>query len=586
MQSSRSRPRGLLARALATPVVGAAILAGAPATASAAPCATPSAQPAWADFADGSVAFRQQVFGRPGIIAATAGGGIAGQMIAAGATGAYWEMNLPDYVGTPAAPAPADEVTDNADYLHGRAVRAAGCDTPWITLNELLVPNAAAPFVGSNLRYRSNVLQLVKHLAAYGDRVFLLIPPSGPNTRDSGARAYWRRISKVSDIVLEAYYSAPAMSAVGPLLASRDSRIDMRRRLDQMRAIGVPVSRLGLMLGFQGRQGGRMGLQPTGSWLDFVKLQTLAARQVAAEIPIATIWSWGWRTSGLETLDPDKQAAACVYLWTRDPGLCDAPATASFDTSVTEGQIILPAGASCTTAAGATITDAATTRWGTILHSSTAARTLLLGRIASAAIAVPAPYLSRTESGVVAREFGGSRPAYRAFLLRAGITRTEARLLLLDGIHTNAYAASSGVPTIAATEVRAWYRSHLVTLVRPVRSASVRPELGGRASGFALDGSFASRAVHARLGARATLATATGPFTLRSTGPAVRLRSVRLGKAAPTIRALLARQVQASRGAAAEASAQRATVDAMTCLGDDLPSPGLQPSSLRRLVLD
>lgn len=586
MQSTRPRLRGVLARTLAPVVAVLALVAAGPAAAQAAPCAMPTTQPAWADFADGSVAFRQQIFGRPGVIAATAGGGIATQMIAAGATGAYWEMNLPSYVGTPAAPVPADEVIDNADFLQARAVRATGCETPWIALNELLLPNATAPFTGTNLRYRSNVLTFVRHLATYGDRVFLLIPPSGPNTRDSAARAYWRRIAKAADIVVEAYYSAPAMNAVGPLLASRDSRIDMRRRLDQLRAIGVPPERLGLILGFQGRQGGRMGLQPASAWFEFVKLQALAARQVAAEIPIATIWSWGWRTSGLESLDPDKAQAACVYLWTRSPTLCDAPATAAFDTSLTEGQIIVPAGSSCTTTSGATITDARTARWTTILHSTAAAGTLLLDRIAAAAIPVTASSLTRVESGVVAREFKGSRAAYRAFLAKAGVSRTEARLILLDEIHAASYAAASRTPRPSALAVRTWYRSHRSTLVRPVRSASAQPVLGGRRAGFALYGFVASSAVFTRTGGISTLATATGKVPLRVSGPAVRLRAVRLAKATPTIRALLQRSADASAGAVARVGAQQATLDAMTCLGDVLPAAGVPGAPLARFALD
>ncbi len=586
MHLPRTRLRALVVRASAALLLTFAVLAAAPATARADPCVMPSAQPAWADFADGSVGFRQQVFGRPGIIAATAGGGIAGQMLAAGAVGAYWEMNLPDYVGTPAAPSPADEVKDNADFLQTRAVRAAGCETPWVALNELLLPNASAPFAGRNLQYRSNVLALVKHLAAYGDRVFLLIPPSGPNTRDPAARAYWRRIAKASDIVLEAYYAAPSMNAIGPLLASRASRVDMRRRIDELRTTGIPASRLGLVLGFQGRQGGRMGLQPASAWFEYVKLQTLAARQVATELPIATIWSWGWRTSGLEGIDPDKPEAACVYLWTRDPALCDAPAAAAFDTSLTEGQILLPPGARCTTTAGATVDDARLARWAAILHSPAGAQTLLLDRIASAGIPITAAYLTRVENGVVGREWHGDRAAYRAFLARAGISRTEARLLLLDEIHGASYAAASGRPAIPAAAVKAWYRSHRSILVRPVRSATRPPQLGGHAAGFALAGSFASAAVRTRTGAISTLATATGKVPLRVAGPAVRLRRVRLAKAAPTIRALLVRELQASRGALARVAAQRATLDTMTCLRDVLPTAGVPRSPLARLVLD
>ena len=76
-----------------------------------------------------------------------------------------------------------------------------------------------------------------------------------------------------------------------------------------------------------------------------MKLEALAAKQVAAETKIQGVWSWGWPSFSAAGNDPDKAAAACVYLWARDPKLCDGPklAGAAFNTSLTEGQISLPA---------------------------------------------------------------------------------------------------------------------------------------------------------------------------------------------------------------------------------------------------
>ncbi len=81
-----------------------------------------------------------------------------------------------------------------------------------------------------------------------------------------------------------------------------------------------------------------------------MKLEALAAKQVAAETKIQGVWSWGWPSFSVAGDDPDKPAAACVYLWARDPKLCDGPALAGagFDASLTEGQITLPAGVRCT----------------------------------------------------------------------------------------------------------------------------------------------------------------------------------------------------------------------------------------------
>ena len=92
------------------------------------------------------------------------------------------------------------------------------------------------------------------------------------------------------------------------------------------------------MLEFVSGVYGRNGLKPASAWFDYVKLNALAARQVARELGLPTVWSWGWATyTEKSPFDADKQAAACVYLWTRSQSACDGPAAAGpdFDTSLT-----------------------------------------------------------------------------------------------------------------------------------------------------------------------------------------------------------------------------------------------------------
>ena len=91
--------------------------------------------------------------------------------------------------------------------------------------------------------------------------------------------------------------------------------------------IGIPAGRVALELQFQSApgQGGAPGCSRRSAWLEFVKLEALAAKQVAAETKIEGVWSWGWPSFSVAGNDPDKPAAACVYLWARDPKLCDGP---------------------------------------------------------------------------------------------------------------------------------------------------------------------------------------------------------------------------------------------------------------------
>ena len=120
-------------------------------------------------------------------------------------------------------------------------------------------------------------------------------------------------------------------------------RKGMRGLISRFAQIGIPAGRVALELQFQSApgQGGRQGLQPKSAWLEIVKLEALAAKQVAAETKIQGVWSWGWPSFSVAGNDPDKPAAACVYLWTRDTNLCDGPALAGpgFNASLTEGQI-------------------------------------------------------------------------------------------------------------------------------------------------------------------------------------------------------------------------------------------------------
>ena len=210
-----------------------------------------------------------------------------------------------------------------------------------------------------------------------------------------------------------------------------------RRRLLAFTELGVPVDRLGLMLGFQSGRGaaGREGLEPTSAWLDYVKVQALAAREIAAETGIATIWSWGWGTFGPQSADADKAAAACVYLWARDPQLCDAPTRLpadSFDPSLAQGPIVLEQGSICETGDGR-IEDGDLAVMTAIWRNRGRAFTHLLARIAEEAEAgVPEDEIDAAEARIVAQRFGGDPAAYNAAVAALGLNARLARALIAD----------------------------------------------------------------------------------------------------------------------------------------------------------
>jgi hypothetical protein len=419
-------------------LVCAAVQAVAAAPALAGPCGLPDTRPLWVDYAEGSVGFRNEIFRRPGLVLASSGTSVPGELRSGGAHTVYWHMKLTRIVGTPSAPADPASIAAAAQALTTKAAESSGCATPLIALEELWGANLPTPWSPTNAGYRANVLLLAQHLTARGARPFLFV--HGNIETFGAAGQWWREFSLHADIVYEAYFNAPRIHALGPLLASRELRVAMRRPVRRLAALGVPRWRLGLILGFHSKPGtsGREGLQPRDAWLEFVKLNALAAKQVAADERLGSIWSWGWGTFDEDGADPDKPFAACVYLWSRDPTLCDAPARATFDTSVTDGQLMLPPGVRCAFPAGM-VSEAAVRRHARIAGSQRAALTALVARRAMRrAVPVRSRDALRAEHALVTTRYRGSYARYRRSLARRGLTRTHALALLADRIRMRA----------------------------------------------------------------------------------------------------------------------------------------------------
>jgi hypothetical protein len=294
------------------------------------PCVQP-AQPAWIDYADKWVPFRSLFFG-PGLAASLAHDAPAADARRQETQLAFWTMSLQRSVGTPDRPASPSAIPGAVTRIWNDAARVTGCSTPVIALNELFGAQRATPWRARNAQYRENVLQLVQGLAARGGRPQLLISRAGAT--GGAAAGWWRKIAQSATIVRELYLPAPSLYALGPGGATVYMRFQLRRAVRNLTTIGIPSSQVGIVLGFQKGVGGRAGLTAR-PWFEVVKIETLATRQVARELGLASIWSWGWATFRGQP-DPDTRRAACVYLWTRQADLCDGPAAAGpgFDPSL------------------------------------------------------------------------------------------------------------------------------------------------------------------------------------------------------------------------------------------------------------
>jgi len=539
-------------------------------------CGLSDAKPLWIDYSDGTVPFGLDLFGRPGITVATGGAGLPPQFRGVGAGTIYWENKLGGVVGTTTAPADPSVVDTRAQALFDRASARSGCSTPFIALNELNGAGTTTPWSATNGQYRANVLELLRSLAAKGARPFLLVnsePYTGGEAGD-----WWRQVAQVSDIVSEDYFVGPKIYKLGPILGSRRLRFGYRQSILHFTEIGVPVSRLGIMLGFQSGPGtgGREGLQPSGAWFEIVKLQTLAAKQVASDLGIATVWSWGWGTFSQAGTDPDKQAAACVYLWSRDQGLCDAKGAAggSFDSSLTEGQLDLPVGIHCTVGESLVRTiDIA--KLAAVTGDSEVAFTALYERVAENGRAQIAPQrILAAEQSVIALRFGGSRAAYVAALAARHATVANARGVLGDELRRVQIAASLSVPAPTEAQIEAFYATYPATPVRLVRVSPAARWLGGRTTGLAISPIVPSRLFTIESGQRTTLLAADGSYSVQPLDQSLPLSAVPLETARPAIRAALVAFARADAVEAWTEARQTALLNQAVCRGDHLPQVG------------
>jgi hypothetical protein len=460
--------------------------AAAPHRAAADTCGVPDKGTIWVDFADGSVPF-WQTFARPGVIAAAANFIYPPQLRAAGAKTVYWDMNFRLRVGTPLEPYDPGVVINRANRLYSTAALSSGCTRPIIAENELNGANLVTPWTPNNAQYRRNVMIYMQTLSSLGAHPVILVP-SAPYTGDV-AGDWWRELSKYADIVRETYFAAPSIAKQGPIEGSRSLRMMFRKRVSEFTSAGLPASKLGLMLGFQTTRGsgGREGASRK-SWLEVTKLQVLAAKQIASEVGLRSVWSWGWATWSVGENNPDKPTAACVYLWARNQSLCNGPGAAGkgFDASLTEGQLVLPGGTRCTLY-GKPVTEGAISALKPITGDADVAFSAAFARVVTTLqVPLKSKQIADAERAVVASRFGGSYAAYRAALAKAHASVGAARGVIADELRQMKIESGFHAGGVSANDVREFYATYAQSLVRLVQTKTKAPWLGNRTRGYAL----------------------------------------------------------------------------------------------------
>lgn len=522
-----------------------ALFAAAPGQAEARPCGLSNAQPLWIDFADGSVPY-WPMFARPGVTAAAANFLFPPQIRALGAKTVYWEMYLRQRVGTPSNPKDPADVQDWADRIFYRAVASSACATPWIALNEMWGSNLPIPWSPTNAQYRENVLIFVRRLRALGAHPFLLLS-TRPFT-DGEAGDWWREVALYTDFVREIYFAAPQIHHQGPTRGSRNLRNAFRQGVTDLTSIGIPPSKIGIFLGFHTNpgQGGREGLKPASAWFNTIRLQVLAIKQVRREIPFDTVWSWGWGEWAQADRDPDKPAAACVYLWTRDHSLCGGPGMAGpgFDRSLTVGQLILPSGAQCNTPWGHVRSGALSSLTGVTGDRELAYTSLFARLVLKGYVRITPAELKAAERAIVTYRFGGSGAAYRRALAREGATRAMARGVIADELRQARIQHQFRVAPPSRAQVAEYQRTFSETSARLVHTTPAQRWLGRRVRGVAIEGMAPAAVFRISAGRSVTLHTGKKTVQVRALTPTAPLGAFSLSEAGASIRAALVQIAQ------------------------------------------
>jgi hypothetical protein len=558
----------LVVGAVALLLPGISQAAKRPAPAYAGTCGLPATSPLWIDYGWPDLAAG---FEKPGVILTSTGLGFTQQVKQAGVPAVFFDLNFKNRVGQPATPTDPSTIVDRANRLFDYAAAQVECSTPTIVENELFGAGLVTPWSETNTTYRQNVLVFLQTLAARGAHPVLLVNSTPYTAGDAGT--WWQQVAQVSDIVRESYVPATVVWKAGAIVGNRTLRQTYRRQLQDFFSIGIPPQKLGIMVSFSTTRGfgGRNGLEPVDAWLQVAKWQALAARTVAAETGIGSIWSWGWGEWTDAEKDPDKPAAACVWLWARNPSLCDGPAQAAdFDVSRTEGQLTLTPGVQCTIG-GRALSNDAIQKLQLMTGDRDTAFSALYERLVESKVApVSTAAVLKAEKYVIATQFKGSRSAYVAALGQAHANVTIARGVLGDELRRARIEATLPTATPSESEVETFYTSYPDLLARAVQAKQKASWLGAGKKGLIIS------AVAPELlfsGGARTVWTPLGSVAVKPLGGSTVLGAVPLALARPAIVNALRTFARGEAFDRWTEKQQQGTLATTICARDDMPQP-------------
>jgi hypothetical protein len=508
----------------------------------------------------------------------TKGSNYAAEARARGAATYNFDLVLKDKVGTPTAPADPATLAAAAQKRYTTAVAATGgCTTPMIVENELFGAATPTPWSVATAQYRANILTFLQDLKDLGAHPVLLLN-SAPFTGGSDAVAWWLAVARTADIVREDYLPATTIWKLGPIRGNRLLRESYRDAVAPFTSIGIPASRLGIMLSFLSHKGvgGRNGLQPAAAWFQVVKWEALSAKQVARELGLGSVFSWGWQMWNSREMDPAKPKAACVWLWARTQRLCNAPHFLGhgFDRSLKAGQIVLRRTTICSAQGYGAIGAGKVAALQALTGDRDAALSALFERLVEVADRpVSRHAVLAAEREVVKVAFHGNRAAYVAALRQGHASVGIARSVLADELRRARLEQQRYSPRPSAAEVAAFYKAYPDLPVRRVRVSPAPTWLAARKAGYALSEAAPQRLFSLPTGRKARVATLLGTFAVTPLGPSQPLGSLPISAVRPAIVAALRGFERAQSFERWTIARQNAVLNRTICQHDDLPQP-------------
>lgn len=541
-------------------------------------CGIAANQTIWADYSWPTLL---PIMARPGTVLAVTnnpGGNYPAEARQRGAATFGFDVHMRDKVGTAGAPADPSTIEAAAQKQYATTVnRMGGCPTPLIVENELFGATNVTPWSPTYAEYRADVLSYLQDLAALGAHPALLVSRS-PYLGSADAVNWWLQVAKVADVVREDYVPATEVWHLGPVLGNRFLRERYRQAAADFTSIGIPANRVGIMISVLSAKGGggRTRLRPSAAWFQVVKWYVLSAKEVAHEIGLGSVFSWGWQEWNPKEVDPDKPTAACVWLWARDQSLCNAPRKLgrSFNASLTEGQIILPRNVLVRQPGFGSIGAGEVTRLTAVTGDRSAALSALYERlVASHFAAVSQSSVTAAVGAVLEESFGGSRARYLAALQQAHASAALARAVVGDEIRRAHIEQTLRVAKPNAREVAAFYSEYPQLLVRRVRASRKASWLGGQREGYALSGVAPPRVFSVPGGRKDRVRTLLGTYTVEPLGAPLQLGALPLSAARPTITAALESFERVKAYQRWTVMEQTGALRSAVCRNDELPQP-------------